>query len=103
MTLDDNQLKNEVLDTYQVFLDEMAKESIIGLDTFRKEGKDRLHTYADAVKSPHHLRQPWTVGKAFSDLCGTGMDLDVITTGSIIFGTTYAAVSDLVKSVKIVH
>ena len=67
-----------------------------------EEIKYRYDKYDEAVRTPHHDGPPWTVGKAFSELCGYEMDLDVIMTGSILFGTGYKAVFDFAKSEKII-
>lgn len=95
--------KNEILDIYYAFLQEMSKEHITGDEVFMKELKHRLNIYTEAVKTPHPEGPAWTVGEAFSELCGSRMNIVVIMLGSIIFGTTSKSVSDTVNSIRIVR
>lgn len=102
MTLDNTPVKEEVLNFYYGFLWKMSKESISGVEVFKKGLENRLLKYTEAVKRPHPNGPGWTVGKTFSDLCGGGMNIKVIMLGSAMFVPAYKGVSDIVKASKIV-
>jgi len=64
-------------------------------------GKNRYIAYEEAFYTPHHNNPLVIIGKQFSEFCDCEMDLDLITTGGIIFGATLASVSEFIQSYKI--
>jgi hypothetical protein len=70
-------------------------------ETFVREMLRRRDAYWQAVKTPHPQGPPWQIGKVFSDLCGGGMDPNVVMTGSLEFTGTVKAVSKFLNDVTI--
>ena len=101
MALGDSREKEAVLSVYYAHFEEMARQSPSGAMHF-EEVKDRLLVYTEAVNTPHQNGPAWTVGLAFAKLCGQEKDLDLVMKGAIQFGATFKAVSELVKSFRIV-
>lgn len=94
-TLDDR-LTNEILAVFYTHLQEALGKN------FLEALKIRFDSYLEAVNTTHHLGPSWNIGKEFSVFCGYDLDLNMTTTGSIIYGATYKGVSDFLKSLKIV-
>jgi hypothetical protein len=62
---------------------------------------ERLPVYTTAVNTRHERGTSWTVGVAFSELCGAVMDIQVIMLGATMFVETCEYISKFLKSYRI--
>lgn len=87
--------KQCILDEYYSLLAKTIRKELLG-----SELKARLFSYTRAVKTPHTNGPHWMIGKTFSELCKEDMNVEVITRGSVVFGTTVANISDFLNKIK---
>src|SRR3972149_8141291 len=88
--------------SWMLFLKLLRKvENLINANEVLDGGKNRYIAYEEAFYTPHHNNPLVIIGKQFSEFCDCEMDLDLITTGGIIFGATLASVSEFIQSYKI--
>ena len=97
-------LKNEaerttVLDAFYEALEDVAKEDSAGAALVAYI-KSRMLTYTEAIKEPSSSGLAWPVGKAFAKCCGSE-DLETMTLGSIVFGTSLKAIIGVVKKLRV--
>lgn len=100
-TYGDRPAREALLDGYHTHLREMAGQGPsfpVSYDEFMR----RLLVYGQAVSTPHQSGPGWTVGVAFAKLCGTEMDIDLISQAAIHFGVVASGVSDCLKGFRIV-
>jgi len=102
------------LATYQAFGDTPTQKAVLssfygmimlkaelGTGLSMSELDARLKRYGEALSEKHHMGPGFTIGKAFSELCGSGTDIQVIMAGSIGFGSTMKALGDLLKKIRL--
>jgi len=90
-----------ILNVYYINLHEMAKKGTLSADFYENLYYKRLPVYEEAVKTPHKLGSPWTVGVAFANFCGAYLDIKMTMLGSSVFVEQCEAISKVLKSYRI--
>lgn len=91
-----------VLDLYYALWKKALSEHDPNGDAVWAMMQERLLVYTAAVKREHHLGFPYTVGKAFAELCGHSMSATVTAFGSMLFVATFKSVSHIIESLSVV-